>query len=104
MNNFFKMFKDDSTTLLRFNVQRHGTGVVLELRRFSRVKCVDLKHGKAQADGMVFANQGAAVPAPLQRIYATFWGRRWRLGRDFWPVLAVGIGAAALERREARRG
>jgi len=29
MNNFFKMFKDDSTTLLRFNVQRHGTGVVL---------------------------------------------------------------------------
>ncbi len=61
MNNFFKMFKDDLTTLLRFNVRRHGTGVVLEIRRFSRVKCVDLKHGKAQADGMVLANQGAAV-------------------------------------------
>ncbi len=61
MNNFFKMFKDDSTTLLRFNVRRHGTGVVLEIRRFSRVKCVDLKHGKAQADGMVLANRGAAV-------------------------------------------
>jgi len=61
MNNFFKVFKDDSTTLLRFNVRRHDTGVVLEIRRFSRVKCVDLKHGKAQADGMVLANRGAAV-------------------------------------------
>ena len=71
MNNFF-MFKDDSTTLLRFHVQRHGEGVVLELRRFSRVKCVDLKHGKAQADGIVFANQGAAVLRPYKGFMRLF--------------------------------
>src|SRR5260370_27921601 len=79
ISNFLQILKDDSTTRLRFNVWKHGTGVVIELRRFSQ----------SQAKWEWYLpSYGAAVLRPYKELAVECWaddGGYEEIVGQYWP-------------------